>query len=166
MPMDISEVRKRVRATIERAQRAAAERRDSRDRAARAFEAFLEATAIPLFRQVANALRADGYLFSVFTPSGSVRLMSERNSQDFIEVLLDPESPGGPGGPGGNEGYDGPEPDRHAGPHPRVIGHTSWSRGRRVKESERVIGSGQPEAIEEGELLAFLMTELEPFVER
>src|SRR5690349_13862839 len=90
--MDISEVRKHVRITIERAQRAAAARRESRDRASRAFEAFLETTAIPLFRQVANALRADSYLFSVFTPSGSVRLMSDRNSQDFIEILQDAEN--------------------------------------------------------------------------
>ncbi|HWW83648.1 MAG TPA: hypothetical protein VNZ26_08615 [Vicinamibacterales bacterium] len=155
--MDISEVRKHIRAAIERAQRAAAERRDSRDRASRAFEIFLETTAIPLFRQVANALRADGYLFSVFTPSGSVRLMSDRNSQDFIELLLDPES---------TAASDGSDTGGTAGQSPRVIGHTSWSRGRRVKESERVIGSGQPEAIEEGELLAFLMKELEPFVER
>jgi hypothetical protein len=142
--MDISEVRKRVRATIDRAQRAAAERRESRDRASRAFESFLETTAIPLFRQVANALRADSYLFSVFTPVGSVRLMSDRNSQDYIEIVLDADAAEGP----------------------RVVGHTSWSRGRRVRESEHVIGSGEPEAIHEDELLAFVMKELEPFVER
>ena len=148
--MDIAEVRKRVRATIEHAQRAAAERRESRDRAARAFESFLNTTAIPLFRQVANALRADGYLFSVFTPSGSVRLMSDRNSQDYIEIVLDP---------GDSTGSDSRAT-------PCVVGHTSWSRGRRVKELERVVGSGEPEAITEADLLAFLMKELEPFVER
>ena len=44
---------------------------------------------MPLFRQVANILRADGYLFNVFTPSGSVRLMSDRAAEDFIELSLD-----------------------------------------------------------------------------
>ena len=45
--------------------------------------------AVPLFRQVANALKADGYAFTVFTPSGSVRLMSDRVADDYIELTLD-----------------------------------------------------------------------------
>jgi hypothetical protein len=148
--MDISEVRRRVRATIEHAQKAAADRRESRDKASRAFETFLETTAIPLVRQVANALRADAYLFTVSTPSGSVRLTSERNPQDYIEILLDPgDDVAGTGSQG-----------------PRVVGHSSRGRGRRVMESERVVGSGDPDVIGEAELLAFLMKELAPLVER
>ncbi len=44
---------------------------------------------MPLFRQVANVLKAEGYQFTVFTPGGSVRLMSERNAEDYIELSLD-----------------------------------------------------------------------------
>src|SRR5215210_4322535 len=87
--METSEVRKRLNQTIERAKRLAAERRVRGDEAARAFESFLSTIAVPLFRQVANILRSDGYLFSVFTPSGSVRLMSDRAAEDFIELSLD-----------------------------------------------------------------------------
>ena len=79
--METSEIRKRLNQTIERAKRQAAERRARGDEAARAFETFLSTTAVPLFRQVANILRSDGYLFTVFTPSGSVRLMSDRSGR-------------------------------------------------------------------------------------
>ena len=48
------------------------------DEAGRAYEAFLNQRAIPIFRQVANILRAEGFLFTVFTPAGGVRLMSDR----------------------------------------------------------------------------------------
>jgi hypothetical protein len=139
--MEISAVRQRLNETIERAKRRAAERRARADEAGRAYDRFLEHTAVPLFRQLVNVLRADGYQFSLFTPSGSVRLMSDRHAEDFIEVLLDT-----------------------AGDHPFVVGHTSRSRGRRVDESERELGD--PATFGEEELLAFVLRELEPFVER
>jgi hypothetical protein len=139
--MEVSEVRKRLHATIERARKLAAERRSRGDEAARAFETLLSNTAVPVFRQVANILRSEGYLFNVFTPSGSVRLMADRVAEDFIELTIDT-----------------------SGETPQVIGHTSRSRGRRVVESERAIGD--PAALTEEELLAFLLKELETFVER
>jgi hypothetical protein len=139
--METSDIRKRLNQTIERAKRQAAERRARGDEAARAFEAFLTTIAVPLFRQVANILRADGYLFNVFTPSGSVRLMSDRAAEDFIELSLDT-----------------------AGDRPQVIGHASRSRGRRVFESERAIG--EPGELSEEAVLEFLLKELETFVER
>jgi hypothetical protein len=139
--MEVSVVRQRLNETIERAKRRAAERRARADDAGRAYDRFLEHTAVPLFRQVANALRADGHLFNVFTPSGSVRLMSDRHAEDFIEILLDT-----------------------AGDHPYVVGHTSRGRGRRVDESERELGD--PATLGEEELIAFVLRELEPFVER
>ena len=77
--MEISDVRKRVLETIDRAKRAAAERRVRADEAAREYGVFLERVAVPLFHQLAGALRAEGYLFNVFTPGGSVRLMSDRS---------------------------------------------------------------------------------------
>lgn len=139
--MEIADVRKRLNETIDRAKRRAVERRARGDDAGRAFDAFLQRIAVPLFRQVANILRADGYLFNVFTPAGSVRLMSDRHVEDYIEVSLDT-----------------------AGDTPQVIGHASRSRGGRVLESERALG--EPAAVSEEELLAFLLKELEPFVDR
>ena len=88
-------------------------------------------------------LRAEGYLFSVGTPSGSVRLVSDASNQDLIEIALDT-----------------------TGDRARVVGHTSRTRGRRVVDAEEVIGSGDPESITEEELLAFLLKQLEPYVER
>ena len=73
--MEISIVRKRVNDTIERAKRRAAERRVRVDEAGAMFGPFLETTAIPLFRQIAAVLRVDAHMFTVFTPSGSVRLI-------------------------------------------------------------------------------------------
>jgi len=139
--METSDIRKRLNQTIERAKRQAADRRTRSDDAARAFETFLTTVAVPLFRQVANILRAEGYLFNVFTPSGSVRLMSDRGAQDFIDLSLDT-----------------------AGDRPQVIGHASRSRGRRVLESERAIG--EPGELTEEAVLEFVLKELEAFVDR
>jgi GAF domain-containing protein len=139
--MEISLVRKRLSDTLERARRQAAERRARSDQASRDFDLFLQKIAVPLFRQVANALKAEGYAFTVFTPSGSVRLMSDRSASDFVELTLDTS--------------DNP---------PRVIGQVSRERGRRVLDTERAIGA--PDALTEEQLLDFLMKELEAFVER
>jgi hypothetical protein len=139
--MEISVVRKRLTETIERAKKHAADRRGRSDQASRDFEVFLQKVAVPLFRQVANALKADGYAFSVFTPSGSVRLMSDRSAEDYIELTLDTA--------------DDP---------PRVMGQNSRTRGRRVIDAERAIGT--PDALTEDRLLDFLLKELEAFVER
>ena len=138
--MEISLVRRRLTETIERAKKQAAERRGRNDQASRDFEVFLQKIAVPLVRQVANALKADGYAFTVFTPSDSVRLMSDRSTDDFIDLSLDADDP------------------------PRVTGRTSRTRGRRVIDAERAIGA--PDALTEEQLLDFLLKELEAFVER
>ena len=141
--METSVVRNRLRETIERAKRRAAERRSRGDEAARAYQQFLDHMAVPLFHQIAGALRADGYPFTVFTPAGSVRLMSDRHAEDFVEILLDV-----------------------TGDAPQVVGHSSRLRGRHIVEAERPVGSGKPGAITEEDLLEFLLKELEPLVER
>src|SRR6266702_3445278 len=89
--MEISDVRRQVRDTIDRARRHAAERRKLNDQASLAFERFLETVAVPLFKQIANALKIEGYPFTVFTPSGSVRLMSDRSADDYVEATLGDE---------------------------------------------------------------------------
>src|SRR5438045_384174 len=87
--MQISQVKQRVLEAMDRAKRAAAERRTRIDDAAREYEVFLQTLAVPLFHQIANVLRAEGYAFNVFTPAGSVRLMSDRSAEDYIELMLD-----------------------------------------------------------------------------
>jgi hypothetical protein len=67
--------------------------------------------------------------------------VSDRTAEDSIEILLDT-----------------------TGDEPRVIGHTTRSRGGRVLESERPVGD--PAVLTEGDLLDFLMQELETLVSR
>jgi NADPH:quinone reductase-like Zn-dependent oxidoreductase len=141
--MEISLVRQRVLETMDYAKKSAAERRIRTDQAGREYDVFLDRVAIPLFRQVANVLRAEGYQFTVFTPGGSVRLTSDRAAEDYVEIALDT-----------------------AGDQPRVIGHSSRARGRRVIESERPIAERTPAELTEEDVIAFVLKELEPFVER
>ena len=141
--MEVSAVRRRINETIDRARRSAAARRERSDLAGRAYDSFLEQIAVPLFKQVANILKAGSYQFTVFTPSGSVRLMSDKSPSDFIELFLDT-----------------------AGSQPVVVGHTSRARGRRIVEVERPIADVAVDALTEEHVLDFLSKELEPFVER
>ncbi|MFN7915764.1 MAG: hypothetical protein U0Q55_10540 [Vicinamibacterales bacterium] len=141
--METSILRKRLTDTIEAAKRTAATRRTRADEAARAYAQFLDVVAIPLFRQVANILKASGYNFSVFTPSGTVRLMSDRIAEDFIELSLDT-----------------------SGEEPMVIGHSSRARGRRIVENERAIAELSVAHLTEEHLLDYLLKELVPYVER
>src|SRR5262245_7402266 len=139
--METGDVRRRLQQTIERARRGAGERRLRNDEAARVFADFLGRVAVPLFKQIANVLKIEGYPFTVFTPASNVRLMSDRSADDYIEIALDT-----------------------TGAEPRVMAHVSRSRGRRVVDDERAIGP--PETITDEDLFAFLLKELEPFVER
>jgi hypothetical protein len=128
---------------IDGARRLASERRARNDEAGRAYERFLEHIAIPLFKQVAGSLKASSYNFTVFTPSGSVRLMSDKTAEEYIEVSLDT-----------------------SGERPVVVGHTSRARGRRVIESERPIADAAVGDLTDEHVLEFLLKEIEPFVER
>jgi hypothetical protein len=141
--METSEVRKRVLQIIDRAKQSAVDRRARNDAAVRAYEHFLKDIAIPMFRQIADALKASSYNFTVFTPGGSVRLMSDKAAQDYIELSLDT-----------------------TGSRPVVVGRTSRVRGSRGVESERPIADKTVDALTDGDLLEFLIDELGPFVER
>lgn len=142
--MEISDVRKRVLETVTRAKRAAAERRARADEAAHEYTAFLERVAVPLFRQLGNVLRAEGYPFNVMTPGDSVRLVSDRSPTDYIELFLDT-----------------------SGEAPRVVGRTSRGRGSRVLQSEQPLADHGPvRDLGEDDVLRFVMEALTPFVER
>src|SRR5262245_30060783 len=92
--METSAVRQRILDLLQQANRPAADRRASRkaqmDAATEEYDEFLRRVAVPLFKQVAQALRAEGaQQFDVFTPGSSVRLMSNRGNDDYIEIVLD-----------------------------------------------------------------------------
>jgi len=139
--METGEVRRRLQHAIERARRGAGERRARNEEATRVFTDFLDQVAVPLFKQIANVLRVENYPFTVFTPSNSVRLMSDKSADDYIEIALETSDA-----------------------EPRVMAHISRSRGRRVTDEERAIGN--PDTLTEEDLFAFLLKEIEPFVER
>jgi len=142
--MEISEVRRRLRAAIERARREAGERRARTDAAARDYESFLSQRASPVFHQLAAALKAEGHPFKVFTPATSIRLTSDRSSEEFIEVSLDDTS----------------DP-------PAVVGRTTRGRGRRMVSSERAIKDGASIAdLTDEDVLAFLLEEIARLIER
>ena len=142
--MEISIVRKRLIDSIDKAKRAAVERRERADEASRDYEQFLSAVAIPLFKQIGNALRAEGFGFSVSTPGDSVRLTLERPATDGIELTLDTRAD-----------------------VPQVIGHVSRTRGRRVIETEQPVRADVAvRDLTEDDVLSFVLRELQPFVER
>jgi hypothetical protein len=142
--MEVSDVRKRVLETMDRAKKAAIARRAGADEAASEYQLFLDRIAIPLFRQIANILKAEKYPFTVFTPGGSVRLMSDRSNDDYIELSLDT-----------------------TGAQPQVIVQSSRGRGRRVTQQEIALGHGGPvRELAEEDLLSVVLKELEPLVER
>ena len=144
--MEVSLVRNRVRVMLDRLKRPADERRADRraqmDAATREYEAFLERTAVPLFKQVANVLRADGYSFDVFTPGGSVRLIAARGNDDYIEVLLDTN-----------------------GAAPKLLGRSSRTKDGNVTQTELVLNATSDiGSLTDEDLLAFLLSELEGLV--
>jgi hypothetical protein len=86
---------------------------------------------------------AEGHRFKVFTPAGSVRLAAESSGEDYIELGLDSTA----------------DP-------PVVVGRTSRGRGRR-QISERPVQEDVPiEDLTDDDVLAFLLRELTPFLER
>ncbi len=145
MPMiEVSEIRKRLRQRLEQVKRENAERRARADAAARAYDTFIAATATPVFRMVASALKAEGYPFSVFTPAGGLRLMSERSNEDFIELFLDTSA----------------DP-------PAVSARINRGRGRRLVTAEHPLREDtRVEQLNDEDVTEFLLRELMPFLER
>ena len=142
--MEISEIRRRLRAAIEKARGESAERRARVDAAARDYDTFLAQRASPVFHQFATALNADGHQFKVFTPASSIRLAAARSTEEFIELSLD----------------DSSDP-------PAVIGRTTRGRGRRMVSSERALKDGAPIAeLTDEDVLEFLLEEITVLIER
>jgi hypothetical protein len=142
--LEAGEVRKRLRHTIEAAKRDAAARRAAMGDVARADNSFLEERAIPVFRQLAGALKAEGHVFQVLTPAGTVRLVSDRDQDDFLEIVLDV-----------------------AGKKPVVVGRTSYARGSRLTTAEEPIREGaHVSELDDEDVLNWMLRVILPFVER
>lgn len=140
--MEVSQVRKRVQGAIAVARQQAQIQRQAAADAERAYERFLEDVAVPVARQIAGALKAEGFTFTVFTPGGELRLAADRGRDDFVEIAL----------------------DTTARP-PQVIGRISYTRGSRTIDEERPLKAGAtPDALTEEDVLDFLLGALEPWL--
>jgi hypothetical protein len=142
--VEVSHVRRRLKATIDASRDRSAKRRDLNAAARGAYEKFLNDTAVPVARQLANALKVEGYGFTVSTPGHGVRLASDRAREDFIELDLDT-----------------------SGERPEVMARVSRQRGSRTVDAELPVKRGAfPEEISEEDFLDFLLRALEPWLER
>jgi hypothetical protein len=142
--VEVSEVRRQLKLAIDRAKARAQQKRQNVAEAERAYAAFLEDVATPTTRMLANALKAEGYLFTVSTPSGSLRLASDRGRDDYIELALDA-----------------------SGDTPTVVGRVRHTRGSRTLEDERPIKPGAaPQDVTQADVLSFLVNALDPWLER
>jgi hypothetical protein len=142
--IEISEVRKRLRAAIEEGRKASAARRAQLDEADKQYDEFRSQVAEPIVQMLANALRAEGFPFVVFTPARGLKLVSSRSEEDFIEVGLDT-----------------------SGTTPAAVLRVNRVRGRRIVQHERPIRENTPiTALTEKDVLERLLEEIVPFVSR
>jgi hypothetical protein len=142
--LEVSHVRRRLAAAIEQARRDAQQRRERSSEVQRAYEVFLADVAVPVARMAASVLKAEGYSFTVATPGGGVRLISDKGRDDYIEIALDTTA--------------------HP---PDVLGRIRYARGSRTIAEERSVKAGAPpQAITEDDFLEFLVRALEPWLER
>lgn len=129
---------------IEVARERAQQRRQLVATAERAFDAFLKDVATPVTRLVANSLKVENHPFTVSTPSGGLRLASDRGRDNYVEFALDT-----------------------AADPPQAIGRISRSRGSRTLDEERPIKAGTTvDDITEEDVLTFLLDVLQPWLER
>jgi len=138
---EISLIRKRLRTEIEAARTSAAERRLRTVAAERAYDFFLMGIAVPVFRQIANALRSENLQFEVQTPSNGVRLVSDRH-RDGIEIGLDASV----------------DP-----PQPTIV--STYTKGSRVVRHERPLkDKATIESITEDDVIDRVMEEIRPWL--
>ena len=143
--LETAEVRRQLTHRLAELRKAQAQRRAAADAARAAFEGVLEREIAPTVRQFAQALKAEGFTFSVQTPASTVRLVSDRSSDNVIDIVLEL------GGPAA----DRRRPQRlHARP-PATRGRTDAGAGR-----------GAIASLDGERVLAVLLDVIEPFVER
>ena len=129
---------------MERSRAKAQQRRQRTGEAEQAYAVFLDKVATPVVRMMASALKAEGYPFTVGTPSGGLRLASDHGRDDYVEFFLDT-----------------------SGDDAQVIGRVSRARGSRTLTGERPVKPGTgPDELTDEDVLAFLVESLEPRLER
>jgi hypothetical protein len=139
---DVAVIRKRVKTAIEQARRDQAERRERVADAQKNYQVFLDTAAIPVFRMIANVLKSEGMNFEVMSPAGGVRLQSERNREDAINLELDTTA-------------DPPQP----------LVTITRVRGSRVTQKDRSIkGSNPLVQLTEDDVIEMLLEELRPWL--
>jgi len=142
--VEVSQVSRRLKITMEAARARALSRRQQTAEAEKAFGVFLEAVATPVTRQMANALKVEGLAFTVGTPNGGLRLSADRGRDDFIEFGLDTDSAA-----------------------PQVVGRVSVARGSRTRDEMVPLKAGTSiEDLTDEDVLEFLLRALEPWLER
>ena len=142
--METSDIRRRLRQALDQAKKASTERRVRADDATVAYEAFLRDVGTPVFRMFGNVVKAENYPCTVFTPTEGVRLVSERHSDDFIELWLDASL----------------DP-------PKVATRVSRARGRNLTTSESLLKPESPiNSLTDEDVLAFLVDNIGTLVER
>jgi hypothetical protein len=142
--LETAEVRRQLTHRLADLKKAQAQRRAATDAARTAFDAVLEREIAPTVRQFAQALKAEGFPFSVQTPAGTVRLVSDRSSDNVVDIVLE-----------------------LAGRQPAVLVRSAFSRGRRQLDDERTLAEGDAIGSIDGErVLAVLLDMIEPFIER
>jgi hypothetical protein len=139
---DIALIRKRLRLETDQARRASAARRERAKSQTTAYNSFLDTVAIPIFRQFATVLRAEGIPFEVQTPAGGVRLAPERTREDGITLELDVTQ----------------DP-------PAVVLRTTHTWGSQISRSDRTLKAGTAiDAISEDDLLERLFEDIRPWL--
>ena len=142
--MDVSRVRNQLTLAMERARKKAQERRAYLTTAEQAYAVFLQSVAIPLVRQLTMALKAETVPFTMSTPEAVVKLASDRNRDDFIQIGFDATA----------------DP-------PGVVIRVSTGRGSRVITEERPLKPGAaPEDITDEDVLNAILIPLERWLER
>ena len=142
--MEVSHVRRRLQAAMTAARDRAQRRRQLAADAETAYDSFLANVATPLAKQIANALQAEGYAFTLSTPGRGLRLALDRGRDDFIELALETDAD-----------------------EPTVIGRIRRTRGSRTIEEERPVKRGaSPDRVSEQDLLDFFESALQPWLER
>lgn len=142
--LDVAEVKRRVRLRIEALRHEAAHHRAQAGAATAAYEPWLERVGIPLFRQFAGVLRAEGLLFRLVTPAGVARIEAERSADDYLELVLDTTR----------------RP-------PAILVRSSYTRGSQVSTGERVVAEGiDYDHVSPAQVLDALLEDATPFLGR
>ncbi|MEK6629754.1 MAG: hypothetical protein AABY89_03345 [Acidobacteriota bacterium] len=144
MPLDVSQIRRRVLGRLGEVKRAAVARHEQVVEAERAYQVFLAEAARPVFTAFAQSLSAEGYPYRVLTPGETVRLVSERANRTYVDVRLDT-----------------------SGQAPVVMAEVCRERGSRVISDDRPVADGVAiHDLTDEHVVAFLLTAMADLIDR